>query len=567
MNIPDMVLEAVDHMTEGKFEKSERLLKRILRKDPENFDAIHAYALVDIGKSQPARGMKKLKRLAASADAQQEKLLTHSISMAHKGLGNLEAAVECFRTVYNARPDAYEAGMNLANCLEELGQYEEAGRVCRLILGTFADDVDASYLAACCKYGQGNEAEALDDMLKLGIKGNLGLSQYLRVSEKLEHHYRYDDLRQLAGLGLQKYPDSVPLAVYIARCDLEKKDYQGAIARLEQLGRGQIAPEEASELFHELGQIHDKLGDYASAYTAFKICNEQQRIQYKRKRIKKFRSVEPQRLLFENDNFVQACRSPERAESGRDLCFLIGFPRSGTTLLERVLDSHSAIHALPELDFTAQMIESLGGMERYTSKLAGLGGEDIEALDSQYRSALAELTPEQSPLTIDKLPLNLIHVPLIHRVFPAAKFILALRHPADCTLSCFMQNFTLNGELAYFLSLEDATHRYADVFALWNIYQEHLPLRAHLIRYEDLVEDFEQQTQSLMDFLELPYEAAQAKYHENVQQQGGVQTPSYRQVSKPIYKSSSYRWKNYEFAMAEYLPVLQPFIEQFGYAE
>jgi hypothetical protein len=317
-----------------------------------------------------------------------------------------------------------------------------------------------------------------------------------------------------------------------------------------------------------MGVILDKAGETQRAYEAFRQSCGYQRNNYKKARVRKSRSVSAHLKLLERAEYVDSWQKSGQRTAGDDLCFLIGFPRSGTTLLERVLDSHSAIHALPELNFTQKMIEHLGGTERYPYKLATLKEPELEELEQLYRAALAgESRPASTSLSLDKLPLNLIHAPLIHKVFPKAKFILALRHPADCTLSCFMQNFQKNEEMAHFLSLQEATDRYAEVFGLWNLYREHLPLDVHAIRYEDLVDNFEPEVEKLTSFLGLDYETAQANYHQDAIKKGAVQTPSYRQVSKPIYRSSSYRWKRYDFAMNEYLSTLEPFIEQFGYAE
>ncbi len=567
MNIPETVLEAVDLILAGQFEKSERLLKKVFRKDPDNFDAIHASALLDIGKSQPARSLKKLKQLLQRASPAQSNQLVHSMGLAYQGLGDLEAAVDCFQKVYNARPDSSEAGKNLAKCLEKLQRYEEAIKVCKLLLGTFEDKTEIEFLALQCRYKSGDVDQALDELLSLALRKTLTLSQHEETCYILEHHYRYRDVRALATAGLVLYPSSVPLALQVVRCDVEEGKLDDAIALLESLAEQKQTHEMLADIYYEMGTVHDKQGNFREAFDAFARSNEQQRHRYKTQRVRKSASVAAHKRLLEKENYLEPLALKPRRDAGADLCFLVGFPRSGTTLLERVLDSHSEINALPEVNFLYKVTEHLGGWEKYPQKLCDLQEAQLQELEDIYRGELASMQLDPAALTIDKLPLNMVHAPLIQLVFPKAKFILALRHPADCTLSCFMQNFRRNPEMAYFLSLSDAADRYADVFKLWNTYCQHLPLNQHQLRYEDLVSDFDTQLASLMDFLGLEIEESQSNYHETTAKKGAVRTPSFRQVSKPIYKSSSYRWKNYEFAMAEYLPVLQPFIEQFGYAE
>jgi tetratricopeptide (TPR) repeat protein len=233
MNIPETVLQAVDLMTEGQFEKSERLLKKVFSRDPENFDAIHASALVDIGKAQPRRGLKKLRKLTERATAAQMGQLTNSMGLAYKGLGEFESALRCFREVYAARPDSIEAGLNLAFCLQNLGRHEEEAEVCRTLKKRFPGDYRVQFLAVRCRYDLGEVREALDEFMSLGDTVDLSVYQYEQICHLLERHYRYDDLRAMATAGLQHYPESVTLTINLSRCHLENGEFEAAVSLLE----------------------------------------------------------------------------------------------------------------------------------------------------------------------------------------------------------------------------------------------------------------------------------------------------------------------------------------------
>ena len=161
--------------------------------------------------------------------------------------------------------------------------------------------------------------------------------------------------------------------------------------------------------------------------------------------------------------------------------------------------------------------------------------------------------------------MNITHVGSIHRVFPDAKFILALRHPCDCVLSCFMQTFKLNGAMMNFLSLEQSARLYAAVMELWTVYRQKLDLDVHVVKYEELVQDLEGTCRPLIRFLGLEWDDNLHNYQKTALERGSIHTPSYSQVVQPLYKRASGRWTNYREQMEPVLPVLQPWIEAFGY--
>lgn len=155
---------------------------------------------------------------------------------------------------------------------------------------------------------------------------------------------------------------------------------------------------------------------------------------------------------------------------------------------------------------------------------------------------------------------------IIPPVFPDARFILALRHPCDCVLSCYMHLFGPNDAMANFYTLEDTADVYARVMGLWRSWAAQLPLRYHTIHYENVVQDLPGEVKPLLDFLGLDWQEHMARPHEHAARREFINTPSRSQVIQPLYQRAAGRWRRYQPFMEKILPVLQPYIEYFGYA-
>jgi hypothetical protein len=129
-----------------------------------------------------------------------------------------------------------------------------------------------------------------------------------------------------------------------------------------------------------------------------------------------------------------------------------------------------------------------------------------------------------------------------------------------------MQSFTLNNTMANFCNLADAVALYTRTMDLWQLYREQLPLTVHTVRYEDVVDDFDGQTHALCDFLGVPWKTELRDFSTRAIERGHINTPSYEQVSRPIYREARYRWERYRDWLSPFLPDLQPYIERFGYS-
>ena len=360
------------------------------------------------------------------------------------------------------------------------------------------------------------------------------------------------------------------LLLVLAKVARRQKDYPRAMQLLDRMARqDQNDQQRRMELF-ERGKLFELLGDQNAAIAAFSNGNALARAPWKRDNPDdKFPRWLEIALGLEKSGWSKSWRKIDELPTDPAPAFLVGFPRSGTTLLNQILDCHSGVQALEEKKTVSKMLDAVRCMpEGYPRALAVCDRFDIDYLRKVYFNTVAEhLVLDPHKLLVDKLPLNLTKAGLIHRVFPKARFIFALRHPCDVVLSCFMQDFHVNEAMANFFTLKDTVALYVSTMELWDLYQRDLGLSVHRIRYEDLVDDLESHTRSLCDFLGVPWEDDLRQFSSRALDRGKINTPSYEQVSKPIYREARYRWERYREHLAPFLPALQPYIERFGYSD
>jgi hypothetical protein len=245
--------------------------------------------------------------------------------------------------------------------------------------------------------------------------------------------------------------------------------------------------------------------------------------------------------------------------------FLVGFPRSGTTLLEHVMASHPQIETLEErdllIDAGADFIVPREGL----AKLSARGGEDLAPYREAYWKRAAEngLVRSRS-VFVDKMPLNSILLCLVAKLFPGAKVLIALRDPRDVVLSCFRRRFGMTAQMYELLTLEGAARYYDAVNLLLVLYRRRLGLQTHTLRYEDLIANFEGETARLCMFLDIPMNAAMANFAVRARERV-ANTPSAAQVARGLFTQGVGQWRRYRQQLTPVMPILAPWVERHGY--
>lgn len=334
----------------------------------------------------------------------------------------------------------------------------------------------------------------------------------------------------------------------------------------------QSGPRHPNDYAHymELARTHDKLGETELAMQSLRTAHAMQTEDLKHASPEHY---EPGALALPvaipKLSAADYARWPSlRAPGTRDSpVFIVGFPRSGTTLLEQMLDAHPGLQSMDENPFFNRLADKLRKHhEGILSNLDLLQQRDCDELRKQYLLMVSEtINRRWSAQLVDKNPLNMMWLPLIHRLFPEAKFILALRHPCDVILSCYMQNFRSSILGAACSTLERLAAAYVQAMECWlndvRIFQPQLLVS----RYEDLVQDFSVQTRRIADFLELPDSTPMLQFDRHARDKGYIATPSYTQVIEPVNRKGLGRWIRYRREFEPVLPIVEPMLKHWGY--
>ena len=254
------------------------------------------------------------------------------------------------------------------------------------------------------------------------------------------------------------------------------------------------------------------------------------------------------------------------------VALLTGFPRSGTTLLEQVLDAHPNLVSSEERDFIGrEMFVALTGRRGKTPILETLNDLRFEEVDEQRRRYFPAMEyllgePIGKRVHLDKNPAYNLTLPLVFRVFPETRLIVALRDPRDVVLSCYLRYLPLNAVSVRFLDVRRTAERYALDMETWLKFRELIETPWRQVRYEDAVANLAGEARATLDALGLAWSDDVLRYRERLLESKQVTSPTYEAVAQPLYTKAIGRWKNYEQLLEPALDILAPFIREFGYA-
>ena len=454
-----------------------------------------------------------------------------SLAILYKDILQFEKSKKLFLEILDKNPKSSIALINYGNLLKNTGDKKESEKCFRKAI-----EINPKYFPAYNnllvlyeRTNQNNKLKELIDKAEINFKNNTTLKLFYG-----HYLYKIEDFRSsLNVLKNIKFNDN----------EYQKEKLRNLL----------------------LAKNYDKIDEANTAFEYFQKTNNIS-LKYKDRNIDKTKAL---KIISNRINYFkfQNKEISSNSNTNDSPVFLIGFPRSGTTLLDTILRSHPSIEVLEEKSNTTDMIKSLNKIiNGDLNNLEKIQEDDIGLLRDNYLESLKKNINSDisNSIIIDKMPLNIVHVGEIIKIFPNAKFILAIRHPCDCVLSCFMQNFRLNDSMANFLNIEDSSEMYNLVMTLWKHYEK-LNVNYQIVKYEDIVQNFKKTTESLLSFLEVPWTDNVLKFYEVAQSRNLINTPSYDQVYRPIYSESAYRWKKYEDKIKPILPILKPWINEFNY--
>jgi tetratricopeptide (TPR) repeat protein len=312
----------------------------------------------------------------------------------------------------------------------------------------------------------------------------------------------------------------------------------------QQVSNTELDNENRLHFHFAMGKAFEDTKDHAQAFEHYKKGNETYSEEINYNADLNHKRIQSLKKQFTPDFFAA------RTDSGTDRhdpIFIVGMPRSGSTLLEQILSSHSAVEGTTELPDIISMAKVLreeagsGEIAVFAEVLASKSSEELRQMGEHYLETTRVHRKTDSAFFIDKMPNNFLYIGLIHLILPNAKIIDARRHPLGCCFSNFKQYYARGQSFSYALS--DMAHFYRDYVELMAHFDETLPGRIHRVHYENTVADTESEVRRMLDYCGLPFEPGCLKFFENARP---VRTASSEQVRQPIYREGTEQWLNYE---------------------
>jgi tetratricopeptide (TPR) repeat protein len=513
--------------------------------------------------------------LQALADGVEHSAVLNLAAWTHFGQGRFEEAAKLLKRARALSPKDPHVLNGLGLCLKALGQTDAA-------LQAYDSALRAEPGMAAAHFNRG---AVLEDDLK-AITG--ARSAYERAVE-LDRTY-VEPLARLAWLDAQAgdaasararaertlalSPFNELARIALASADLQQRDFTAAAERLSALRQDPaLTPVSRSIMLGLTGDLRDAEGRPAEAFAAYEASNavlkaihaaqfegpgKDSVIAHARRLSDWFEAADPA-------PWRQAPPARPRAADPTAHVFLVGFPRSGTTLLENVLAAHPGVVSLEEQDCLAAAETAYLTSEQGLERLARISpAEAMRQRDAYWRMVRKFGVEPRGRVFIDKMPLASVLLPIVAKLFPDARILFARRDPRDVVLSCFRRRFGMNPSMYPLLTLQGAAAFYDAVMRLTEIYRDVLILPQHVVRYESLVEDFEGTARAACGFIGLEWDQGLLDFAARARTRG-ISTPSAAQVARGLNREGQGAWRHYRDQMAPVLPILDPWVRRFDY--
>ena len=595
-----LVATAIERHLAGDFAAAAECCRRAIAVAPGHAPAHNHLGRAVHNLGQTPAGLAAFER-AVHADPRYPEAW-HNLGHALRARGKPDEACDAFRQALAISPGYRSARLNLGITLFSLEQAEPALACFEALLERNRDDVEAMLNAGLCMQLLGDLGKArkrYERALQLAPENQSGwyylgvllneesepvaaikaLQQALKLrpddadawAELAGVHEISSELEQAAAAvasGLRYAPGHPLVNIEAAKLERRKGDLLAAEARLRRLDVTKLPQRMRQQYFYELGNVLDRNNQSEAAFKAFEQANDLASRSLRRQGI-------DAEAFFNGVDEISAWLDQgapgidgglDDGDLGADLCFLVGFPRSGTTLLDTILDAHPGVQSVEELPTLEPLIQTIAGLPGgYPAAIARLDRSDRQALRRMYRLALQRHGAGNASLVLDKLPLRSIHAGLVQALFPKARILFALRHPCDVVMSNFMQQYAVNEAFVNFYTLADTVRMYDAVFGLWNKLEARLSLPIAYVRYENLVESPQDEMAAACHFLGISWDPAMLDTEQRNRDRGRIRTNSYQQVAEPIYRRALGRWERYRAPLQPYLAKLAPHAARWGY--
>ena len=527
-----LILNAFEFIKKKDFLKAKNLLEKAISINPEIFEANHNLAILNFQ------------------------------------LGNIDDSIVFFEKSKKLKPEFAQVYFNTALAYDRTNQIELAIENFKKVT-----DLDSSNSLAFLnigilykkKFSSIKAKKYLSKSLDLNSNNLLAYNELFSLYERSNQMEEYKILLdKLKKSSIEKDLFNFYYAVY----NFSQKNYHKAIEVFEKINLKKEYLHQNINKHTFLAKSYDHINKFDKAYQHFKKNNELVNSAFgKNINEKNFVNYINQRINFFNNFKQENWKKFHIKNNYKEPIFIIGFPRSGTTLLDTILRTNKFVEVVEEKPIIRNfLIELEKRTKNDLSLLNDIDEEYIYKMQNFYFSEREKyLKNKKSDFIIDKMPLNIIHVGEILRFFPNAKFIFALRNPYDCVLSCFMQQFDLNPAMKNFLSIEGSANLYDLVMKLWKIYTNKFQFNFHFVKYEEIVSNFEKTTKDLYNYLELTWSEDVKNFYITGKNRLDISTPSYNQVSSPLYSRSLDRWKNYKKHFVGVENILDFWVNEFNY--
>ena len=521
---PPPLIAVTDLISQGKLVKAEKLCKAFMLKNPKHIEGMRL--LADIGM-----------RLGVLDDAE----------------FLLESAVEF-------SPQSTKARIDYIQVLRKQQKYQAALAHAKILIEQDPDNPQFQSVFAVESMQSGDYETALatfDSILEILPEEPVTLTSR---GNALKTQGKKDEAIDSYRRAIKKYPAHGEAYYSLANLKLFSFTDKEIAAMESQENNPSVSYMGRVYLDFALGKAYEDMGNFEKAFSYYERGNSSKRSQSRYKSEDLTTEFHAQADVF-NESFVEA--NIDVGFKAADPIFIVGLPRSGSTLLEQILASHSKVDGtmeLPNILSLAQKLrrgEKMSGTSHYPSVLETLDSQTLAAFGESY-IADTRVHRGNAPFFIDKMPNNFRHIGLINLILPNAKIIDARRHPMGCCFSAFKQLFHEGQEFSY--GLKEVGTYYKDYVDLMDHWDKVLPGQVLRVQYEEVVADLDTQVRRILDYCGLEFEESCINFHETDR---SVRTPSSEQVRQPIYQSGVEQWKNFEPNLDPLKQALGPVLERY----